>query len=190
MIVLIFVVLFVVREFVNVPWARMILPFVVVVATEFVETLLIKEVAIGIVVALVVRQYVESHVIIVAALDLFDALMLLLFFVILFLAARIFVALLAFVLSASGILVLFLSNDICLCRSSWHGRELNLDFFPALLLFVPVPLFLEVSLLILSVRLWCSLGFILFLVSFLRLNIFLFVFHLLYNKNSGQPHDV
>jgi len=63
--------LLVVRELMNVPLTRVVDSIVVIVATELIEALLIKEVTIGVIEPLVVRQYVEAHLIIVSALDLF-----------------------------------------------------------------------------------------------------------------------
>ena len=60
-----------VRELMLVALARVIDSIVVVVATELIESFLIKEVSIGVIEPLVLRKYVEVHVIIIPALDLF-----------------------------------------------------------------------------------------------------------------------
>jgi hypothetical protein len=61
--------LLVVRELVFVGLARMVVSIVVIVPTELIKALLIKEESIRVIEPLIVRQYVEAHLIIVATLD-------------------------------------------------------------------------------------------------------------------------
>jgi hypothetical protein len=61
--------LLVVGEIVFVGLARMVVSIVVIVPTELIKALLIKEESIRVIEPLIVRQYVEVHLIIVATLD-------------------------------------------------------------------------------------------------------------------------
>ena len=161
--------LLVVRELMNVPLARVVDSIVVVVATELIEALLIKEVSIGVIESLVVRQYVEVHLIIIPALDLFH-----LAHCLLRVCRLLFVMFLRPRLTAGlGLLIFFRSSGLVFLLAT---REVNFDLL-CLLSFVSVPFLLFLDALCLG----------LFLGLFLSglLDIFSVVFHLIYNKLSG-----
>ena len=161
--------LFVVRELMNVPLARVVDSIVVIVATELIEALLIKEVSIGVIEPLVVRQYVEVHLIIVSALDLFH-----LVHCLLRVCRLLFVMLLRPRLSAG------LGFGFLVCGSSLvfllATREVNFNLL-CLLSFVSVPFLLFLDAL--------CLGLLLGLFLSGLLDIFRVIFHLIYNKITG-----
>ena len=154
------------RELMNVLLARMIESIVVVVATELIKALLIKEVPVGVIETLVVRQNVEVHLIIIPALDLFHLahcfrrVRRLLFALLLRLRFTARLGFGFFLRSSSG-LVFFLGT-----------REVDFDLLYLLsFVLILLPFFLD--------AVWLSL--ILHLLFSGLLDIFRVVFHLIYN---------
>ena len=161
--------LLVVRELVFVGLARVVVPIIVVVAAELIETLLIKEESIEVIEPLVVRQYVEAHLIIVATLDLLH---------LAHCVCRLLFALLLLLSLTAG-----LSLGVFVCTRSLvfllATREVDFDLL-RLILFVFIPLLFSLS------GLWLSLSLLgLFLSGLLLLDIFRLVFHLIYNRITG-----
>ncbi len=143
-VILMFSTLFVVWELMNVARSRMVYTVVVVVAPKLIKSLLIEEIAIGIVETLVIWQYVEAHLIVETAFDLkrlFRWLLLILFllvFLLLLILGRPFASFLSLLIRHDYFFLIFFFRAT---------RELNFDFLAtlALILLVSVSLLFRLS---------------------------------------------